>query len=62
MGGAIPGLEFWVLEESRLSKPVEVRQDVALFHGLCISSYLQVPALFEFLSRLPSVVKRNEAE
>ena len=39
-------------EEERkdaLSKPWEISQSAAPLHGLCISSCLQVPFMFEFL-------------
>ena len=48
------GWWFWVLSESRLSKSWGVSQKATLFHGLCISSCLQVPALLELLPWLPS--------
>ena len=34
-------------------------QQVAFLHGLCITSCLQVPALYEFLPWLPLVVNSN---
>ena len=49
--GAIPGLvTLDSRSESRLSKSGEASQYVSSVYGLCISSHLQDPALFEFLS------------
>jgi hypothetical protein len=49
VGGTIPGLVVLGSKESRLSKSQGTNRKAALLHGLCISSYLQVPALLEFL-------------
>ena len=46
----------------RLSKPSKIRQEAVLLNELCISPYLQVPALLEFLSRLPSVMNTDVYE
>ena len=42
-----------------MSKPWGASQWAAPLHGLCISSWLQVPALLQFLSWLPSVMDYN---
>jgi hypothetical protein len=39
----------WILQESSLSKAEETIVSSTLY-DLCISSFLQVPALFEFLN------------
>lgn len=49
MGSGIPGQVILSAEENSLSKREEVSLQVAVLHGLCISSYLHVPAPFEFL-------------
>jgi hypothetical protein len=41
-------------KQARKSKPIS-----NTLHGVCISSCLQVPALFEFLPQLPSLVNRD---
>ena len=52
MGGTIPGLVVLGSVRKQAEKAMRNKPVNSTLHGLCISSGLQVPALFEFLSSL----------
>jgi hypothetical protein len=50
VGGAIPGLVVLGSVIKQTEHTMKSKPGMRTLHGLCISSFLQVPALLEFLS------------
>ena len=56
VGGAIPGLVVLGSIRMQAERAMGSTKQTVSLHGLCISSSLQIPALSEFLSWLPSMM------